>query len=93
MENDIRSSNNENLVDINNYFQLDFSEQTLKGNRKFEEFKKQRLNELGKDSKLFHCKHDNIYFYVRKKECEIVDENNRCYFKQCPSCKNSMLFL
>ena len=34
MENDIRSINNENLVDINDYFKLDFAEQTIKGNRK-----------------------------------------------------------
>ena len=83
MENDIRNENNENLVDMNDYFQLDFAEQTIKGNRKFEEFKKQRLNELGKDAKLFHCKNDNIYFYISKKECEIDDNNNHCYCKQC----------
>ena len=84
MENDTRSINNENLIDINDYFKLDFVEQTLKGNRKFEEFKRQKLNELGKNAKLFHCKNDNVYFYVSKEECEIDPR----YYKQCPSCKN-----
>jgi hypothetical protein len=92
MENDIRNENNENLVDMNDYFQLDFAKEDLKGNRKFEEFKKQRLDELGKDAKLFHCKNDNIYFYVNKKECEIDDENNICYFKRCHLCKNYICY-
>ena len=83
MENDIRTENYENLIDINKYFQLDFSKQTIKGNRKFEEFKKQKLNELGKDAKLFHCKNDNIYFYVSKAECEMeYDDDNLYYMKK-----------
>ena len=88
MENDIRNETNENLIDINKYFQLDFSEQDLKGNRKFEEFKKQKLNELGKDAKLFHCKKDNIYFYVSKKEYKV----HPCYFKKCPLCNNNVCY-
>ena len=67
MENDIKEGE-ENLMNINNYFKLDFSGQKLEGYRKFEEFKKQQLIELGKDAKLFHCKTDNIYFYVSKKK-------------------------
>ena len=78
MEND----NEENLIDLNNYFKLDFSEQKLEGNRKFEEFKKQQLIKLGKDAKLFQCKTDNIYFYVSKKNCKIIPY----YFKKCPLC-------
>ena len=89
MENDIR---NENIYYMNDYFQLDFAEQTIKGNRKFEEFKKQRLNKLGKDAKLFHCTNDNIYFYISKKECEIDDNNNHCYCKQCSLCKNYICY-
>ena len=92
MENDIGSINNENLVDIKDYFQLDFAEQTIQGNRKFEEFKKQRLNEFGKDAKLFHCKNDNIIFYVSKKACKIDDGHNDYYFKQCPLCKNYICY-
>ena len=88
MENDIRNENNENLVDMNDYFQLDFAKEDLKGNRKFEEFKKQRLNELGKDAKLFHCKNDNIYFYVNKKECK----TSHYSYKQCPLCKNYICY-
>ena len=62
MENDIIFENNENLIDINEYFKLDFPNQNIERNRKFEEFKKQKLNELGKDAKLLFCKNDNIYF-------------------------------
>jgi hypothetical protein len=39
MENDLKSPNYENLIDMNEYFKLDFAEQSIKGNRKFEEFK------------------------------------------------------
>ena len=88
----MENENYENLVVMNDYFQLDFAEQTIKGNRKFEEFKKQRLNKLGKDAKLFHCTNDNIYFYISKKECEIDDNNNHCYCKQCSLCKNYICY-
>ena len=92
MENDIRTETYENLIDINKYFQLDFSKQTIKGNRKFEEFKKQKLNELGKDAKLFHCKNDNIYFYVSKAECEKYDDDTLYYIKKCPLCNNFVCY-
>jgi hypothetical protein len=92
MENDIRNENDENLIDRTEYFKLDFSEQIIKGNRNFEEFKKQKLNELGKDAKLFHCKNDNIYFYISKKECEIHDNDNIYYTKNCPKCKNYICY-
>ena len=88
MENDIRSENFENLIDMNDYFKLDFSKEELKGNRKFEEFKKQRLNELGKDAKLFHCKNDNVLFYVSKSECKTLP----FYFKKCPLCNNHICY-
>ena len=88
MENDIRTENNENLVDINDYFQLDFEREEFKGNRKFEEFKKKKLNELGKDAKLFHCKNDNVLFYVCKKICKTLP----LYYKQCPSCNNYICY-
>ena len=87
MENDIKNENDENLIDIKDYFLLDFAEQTIKGNRKFEMFKKKKLDELGKDAKLFHCKNDNIYFYVSKKEWE-----SRNYNIICPKCKNYVCY-
>ena len=88
MENDIR---NENKY-INDYFQLDFAKEDIKGNRFFEEFKKQRLKELGKDAKLFHCKKDNVLFYVSKAECKINNANNHYYCKKCPLCKNYICY-
>ena len=88
MENDILSVNQQNLIDVNEYFKLDFPEQKLKGNRKFEEFKKQKLKELGKDAKLFHCIKDNIYFYVSKTECKILPY----YYKKCPLCDNYVCY-
>jgi len=84
MENDIRLENNDNLVDIDEYFKLDFSKQTLKGNIKFKEFKKIKLKELGKDAKLFHCKNDNIYFYVS--QGKFIELPN--YYAKCPLCNN-----
>ena len=87
MENDIRNENYENY-----YFQLDFAKEDIKGNRFFEEFKKQRLKELGKDAKLFHCKNDNVLFYVSKAECKINNANNHYYCKKCPLCKNYICY-
>ena len=87
MENDIRNENYENY-----YFQLDFAKEDIKGNRFFEEFKKQRLKELGKDAKLFHCKNDNVLFYVSKAECKINNTNNHYYCKKCPLCKNYICY-
>ena len=88
MENDVKE-NQEYLININkNYFKLDFSKQKLKGNREFEEYKKLKLNELGKDAKLFHCKKDNLYFYVSKIECKTLPY----YFKKCPLCYNYICY-
>ena len=89
MENDLKSPNYENLIDMNEYFKLDFAEQSIKGNRKFEEFKKQRLKELGKDAKLFHCKNDNVLFFVSKFECTTTLPY---YYKQCPLCENYVCY-
>jgi len=89
MENDIRTEKKQNLIDINLYFKLDFPEQNLKGNRKFEEFKNKKLKEYGKDAKLFFCKNDNIYFYVHIDNCEIFP----FFYEQCPLCESYMLFL
>ena len=89
MENDIKSPNYENLIDMNEYFKLDFAKENIKGNRKFEEFKKQRLKELGKDAKLFHCKNDNVLFFVSKFECTTTLPY---YYKQCPLCENYVCY-
>ena len=88
MENDRRTDIKENLVDIKYYFQLDFPGQKIKGNRKFEEFKKQKLKELGKDAKLFYCKYDYIYFYVHIETCKVYP----CFYEQCPICENYICY-
>ena len=88
MENDISIQTNVNLIDINEYFKLDFPNQNIKGNRKFEEFKQRKLNELGKDAKLFYCKKDSIYFYVSKAECKKLP----LYFKKCQLCNNYVCY-
>jgi len=88
MENDSSSRKTENLICINKYFKLDFPGQTIKGNKNFKEFKNLKLKELGKDAKLFHCKRDNIYFYVTKAECK----KGRLYLKQCPLCYNYICY-
>ena len=88
MENDISIQTNVNLIDINEYFKLDFPNENIKGNRKFEEFKQRKLNELGKDAKLFYCKKDSIYFYVSKAECKELP----LYFKKCQLCNNYVCY-
>ena len=87
MENDIKEENEQNLIDIKDYFKMDFPIQKLEGNRQFEEYKKIKLNELGKDAKLLHCKNDNIYFYISKEECK----NNKYHIK-CPLCNEYICY-
>ena len=58
------------------YFKLDFPEQKLEGNKKFEEFKKRKLEEYGSDAKLFKCKYDNIYYLEKCPLCR----RYICYF-------------
>ena len=83
MENEVSQDNKEDLININaNYFKLDFPEQKIEKSPLFEKFKKQKLKELGKDSKLFHCKIDNIYFYVSKIDCK----EEYFYYMKCPLC-------
>jgi hypothetical protein len=71
-----------------NYFKLDFPNQKLEGNKSFEKYKNDKLKELGYDSKLFHCKNDNLYFYISKRDCEAIP----LYYKKCPLCKNYICY-
>ena len=87
MENDIKEEKEQNLIDLKDYFKMDFPKQKLDGNRQYEEYKKLKLNELGKDAKLLHCKKDNIYFYISKEECK----NNK-YNIKCPSCNEYICY-
>ena len=88
MENELNLENQEDLINANLYLKLDFPTQNIKGNNKFKEFKNRRLNELGKDAKLFHCKKDNIYFYVEKAICQ----NLPYYYQRCPLCRNYICY-
>lgn len=88
MENDIQLKNKENLINTQNYFCLDFTGQKLERNKLFEAFKKQQLDEYGKDAKLFYCKKDNLYFYVTKDNCKTLPY----YYKQCPLCHNYICY-
>ena len=70
------------------YFKMDYFGQLLKGNNKFNEFKKQKLLKYGNDAKLFKCKFDNIYFYISNKNCKTFP----FYYKECPLCKNKICY-
>ena len=88
MENEILSENQQNFKELIEYFKLDFPTQKLKGNRQFEEYKYKKLKDLGKDAKLFHCKIDNIYFYLSKEDCKTYP----FYYKKCPLCNNYICY-
>ena len=89
MDNEISQDIKEDLININsNYFKLDFPNQKIENIPLFEKFKKQKLKELGNDSKLFHCKIDNIYFYVSKIDCK----TESFYYKQCPLCNKYICY-
>ena len=70
------------------YFKPDFPKQIISGSIKFEEFKKRKLKEQGKDAKLFYCKTNNIYFYESEKNCEAEPY----YKKRCPLCKKYICY-
>ena len=78
------------LIDINgekieNIFKLDYKEQSLKDNSKFNSWRNTMLQKYGNDAKLFKCSYDKIYFYSSNKKlssCSSV----------CPSCKLSICY-
>jgi len=64
MENELKVSITEyNELDSENFFKLDFKGQSLKSNKKFEEWKKKMRLKHGKNEILYYCQRDNLYFY------------------------------
>ena len=83
MENEnIERLNENNKLNSQNIFKLDYKGQSLKGNIKFEEWKKEMLNIYGNDAKLFKCKRDYIYFYCSNQDCKTLP----FYESVCPIC-------
>ena len=76
------------LIKSNEIFQLDYKGQSLKNNKKFEEWQKEQLARYGSNAKLYKCIQDNGYFYSPTK-------NNK-YFsfdaKRCPSCNKQICY-
>ena len=69
-------------------FKLDYSNQSLKGNKEFQNWKIRMLKRYGNDAKLFKCKYDNCYFYGTNKECK----NKPYYSCHCPMCSSSLCY-
>ena len=86
MEND----NQFGLIDLKdkNYFRLEYPNQSLKHNKNFEDFKEQKLIELGEDAKLFKCEIDKVLFYIPKKSCETFPY----YYQLCPICNKNICY-
>ena len=88
MENEMNQDDKVELIIMNaKYFKLDFPNQNIEGNSLFVKFKKKQLEELGNNSKLFHCSIDNIYFYESKNVCE-----TSTYYIKCPLCNNYICY-
>ena len=69
-------------------FKLDYSNQSLKGNKEFQNWKARMLKRYGNDAKLFKCTYDNCYFYGINKECK----TKPYYLGQCPICSCSLCY-
>ena len=73
MENENDSElDDKNISNSECAFQLDYSNQSLKENKKFQKWKIQMLKKYGNDAKLFKCKNDNCYFYGSNKEAKLI---------------------
>ena len=89
MENENDSElDDKNISNSECAFQLDYSNQSLKENKKFQKWKIQMLKKYGNDAKLFKCKNDNCYFYGSNKECK-TKPLGAAY---CPICRRSICY-
>ena len=89
MENENDSElDDKNISNSECVFQLDYSNQSLKENKKFQKWKIQMLKKYGNDAKLFKCKNDNCYFYGSNKECK-TKPLGAAY---CPICRRSICY-
>jgi len=72
----------------NDIFKLEYKGQLIKDNAKFKAFKKEKIKKYGSNAKLYHCKNENLYFYVPTKK------NNFFSFDavECPSCKENICY-
>ena len=89
----MENENNSELCDknISNSecaFKLDYPNQPLKENKKFQNWKIQMLKRYGKDAKLFKCNYDNCYFYGTNKECRTKPYGSA----YCPICSRSICY-
>ena len=78
------------LIDINgekieNIFKLDYKEQSVKDNSKFNSWRNRMLQKYGNDAKLFKCSYDKIYFYPSNKKLSSCSST-------CPSCNLSICY-
>ena len=79
---------NKNISNPECAFKLDYSNQSLKDNIEFQNWKIQMIKRYGNDAKLFKCKHDNCYFYETNKECK----TRPYYLAYCPICNQQVCY-
>ena len=72
----------------NNIFQLEYQNQVLDNNIKFQKWKNSMLKKYGSDAKLFKCKKDNILFFISKGNTLQAP----CYLKKCPICRELICY-
>ena len=82
----------ENIINLNepfaqnNIFNLDYGEQNVINNKKYQIWNESMINIYGKDAKFFRCIQDKILFYVSYDDC--IDEPSfKC---KCPICGNTI---
>ena len=84
MENDKNELiNNENLMS-SDVFKIEYIDQKLDNNTKFQNWKKDMRNIYGNKLKIIKCSKDNIYFCTNK------NESIHKYRYKCPKCNKSI---
>jgi len=87
MENDENKNNNiieEKLLNNNNIFKFEYFNQNLSNNIKFIKWNQLMIKEYGINIKLFKCRVDNIFFYLKYDECLKIPP----FAGKCPLCNN-----
>ena len=65
-----------------NQFKLDYNNQQLEGNIKFQKWKNLMIAQYGRNAKLFKCLNDDVLFYSFNKDCK----KHPIYKSICPCC-------
>ena len=77
-----------NTLNTISFYKLEYENQNVKNNFEFLKWKKEMLDEYGKNAMLFKCLEDKIYFYTSYEECKRYP----IYQSVCPICEEPICY-